>query len=319
MIKSYIYKMYRKQFSLFSRLLIISLSLFLIFSFTQPLQAQELKAKFVVNSAQLSNTKTEVFDQLREKLETFMNDHKWTNLNFRELEKIECNFNITLSSWEESEGAFKAVLLMTCSRPVFNSSYTTTLYSVRDGDFNFNFQPTDQLEWNPEYVDNNLTAMLAYYAYMIIGYDMDAMAPKGGTPYFQTAENIVNNAQNLGFSGWSSFNDNKNRFGLLNDYLDGSMEDYRMLVYKYHREGLDQMAENSESARTAIAESLELLSSAKQARSMSQLPQLFTEYKRDELVNIFSGKGTSQERDAIYDILFNSKTSLADYWDRLKK
>lgn len=281
--------------------------------------AQELKAKVVVNSAQLSNTKTEVFDQLREKLETFLNDRKWTNLNFREQERIACNFNITLSSWNESDGAFKAVLLMTSSRPVFNSSYSTTLYSVRDGDFNFNFQPTDQLEWNPENVDNNLTAMLAYYAYMIIGYDMDAMSPKGGTTYLQTAEDIVNNAQNLGFAGWTSFSDNKNRFGLLNDYLDGSMEDYRMLIYKYHREGLDQMAENTETARAAIAESLDLLAAAKQARSMSQLPQLFTEYKRDELVNIFSGKGTSQEREAVYEILFGINTSLSDYWEKLKK
>lgn len=281
--------------------------------------AQELKAKVMVNTAQVSNTKKEVFDALREKVEAFLNDHKWTDQTYRENEKIDCNFNITVSSWDEGESMIKSTLLLTCSRPVYNSSYTTTVYSTRDADFQFTFQTTDQLEWNPEYVDNNLTAMLAYYAYVIIGYDMDSMSPLGGTPYLQTAENIVNNAQNLGFPGWSSFNDSKNRFGLLNDYLDGSMEDYRQLVYKYHREGLDQMADNPDNGRKAIAEALNLLESAKNARTMSQLPTLFTEYKRDELVNIFSGHGTNEEKEAAYNILFGINTSLSEYWEKLKK
>ena len=281
--------------------------------------AQELRAKVVVNTSQLANTKTEVFDALKEKVEAFLNDHQWSNMQFREMEKIECNFNITVSSWDENEGLIKSTLLLTSSRPVFNSSYNTTLYSTRDADFQFNFRTTDQLEWNPEYIDNNLTALLAYYAYMIIGYDMDSMSPKGGTPYFQTAENIVNNAQNLGFPGWTSFSDSKNRFGLLNDYLDGAMEDYRNLIYKYHREGLDQMADNAEKGRAAITEALDLLEASKNARTMSHLPQLFTEYKRDELVNIYSGRGTTQEKEAVYDILFGINTALSDYWEKLKK
>ncbi|MBQ8051243.1 MAG: DUF4835 family protein [Bacteroidaceae bacterium] len=288
-------------------------------SIINSLSAQELRAKVVINTAQLSNTKTEVFDALKEKAESFLNDHQWTNMQYREQEKIECNFNITVNSWDEGESLIKSTLLMTCSRPVFNSSYNTTLYSVRDGDFQFNFQTTDQLEWNPEYIDNNLTALLAYYAYMIIGYDMDSMAPKGGTSCFQTAENIVTNAQNLGFPGWSSFSDSKNRFGLLNDYLDGSMEDYRNLIYKYHREGLDQMADNAEKGRSAITEAIDLLEASKDARTMSHLPQLFTEYKRDELVNIYSGHGTSQEKEGVYDILFGINTSLSDYWEKIKK
>ena len=309
----------RKHNILSGRMWLTLLSPFLICSFTPSLFAQELHARVSINTAQLSNTKTEVFDALKEKAEAFLNEHKWTDLHFEEKEKIDCNFNITVSSWDESESMIKSTLLMTSSRPVFNSSYNTTLYSTRDADFQFRFQTSDQLEWNPDYIDNNLTAMLAYYAYMIIGYDMDSFSPLGGTAYLQTAENIVNNAQNLGFPGWASFNDNKNRFGLLNDYLDGSMEDYRQLVYKYHREGLDQMADNAESGRKAISEALELLDASKSARTMSQLPVLFTEYKRDELVNIFSKQGTSQEKEAAYDILFGINTSLADYWEKIKK
>ena len=307
------------QLSIFRSALPLGSSKNIQFSITSCAVAQELKAKVVVNTAQVSNTKKEVFDALREKVEAFLNDHKWTDLNFRENEKIECNFNITVNSWDEGGSMIKSTLLLTSSRPVFNSSYNTTVYSTRDADFQFTFQTTDQLEWNPEYVDNNLTAMLAYYAYMVIGYDMDSMSPLGGTPYLQTAENIVTNAQNLGFPGWSSFSDSKNRFGLLNDYLDGSMEDYRQLVYKYHREGLDQMADNADNGRKAVAEALNLLDAAKNARTMSQLPTLFTEYKRDELVNIFSGHGTSDEKEAVYDILFGINTSLNEYWEKLKK
>ena len=298
---------------------LVLLSLLLCSFATDSLFAQELKARVVVNTAQLSNTKTDVFDALREKMETFLNDRQWTSLQFREQERIECNFNVTVNSWDESEGSFKAVLLMTCSRPVFNSSYNTTLYSVRDADFNFNFQATDQLEWNPEYVNNNLTAMLAYYAYMIIGYDMDSFGPLGGTAYLQTAENIVNNAQSLGFTGWTSFSDSKNRFALLNDYLDGSMEDYRRLVYTYHRQGLDQMADNAQNGRAAITEALQQLEASKNARTMSQLPQLFTEYKRDELVNIYSGQGSNDEKNTAFEILTGINTSLTDYWEKIKK
>ncbi len=284
-----------------------------------PLRAQELNAKVVVNTAQISNTKTEVFDALQEKVQSYLNDHQWTNLSYKEVEKIACNFNITVNKWDESSNSMECTLLLTSSRPVYNSSYNTTLYSVNDGDFNFNFQTTDQLEWNADNVDNNLTAMLAYYAYVIIGYDMDSMSLLGGTDFLQTAEDIVTNSQNLGFTGWSSFSSSQNRFGLLNDYMDGSMEEYRQMIYKYHREGLDQMAESTDKGRTAITEALELLDNCKNARTMSQLPTLFTECKRDELVDIYSGHGTAEEKENVYNILFGINPSMSDYWEKIKK
>ncbi len=293
--------------------------LFLLPLVALPASAQELNAKVVVNTAQISNTKTEVFEALQEKAESYLNDHRWTELSFRDVEKIACNFNITVNKWDESSSLLECTLLLTSSRPVYNSSYNTTVYSVKDGDFNFNFQTTDQLEWNADNVDNNLTAMLAYYAYVIIGYDMDSMSPQGGTTFLQTAEDIVTNSQNLGFAGWSSFSSSQNRFGLLNDYMDGSMEDYRMMVYKYHREGLDQMVESTDKGRAAITEALELLDNCKNARPMSQLPTLFTETKRDELVEIYTDHGTSEEKETAYSILFNINPSLSDYWEKIRK
>ena len=286
---------------------------------SKALVAQELNAKVTVNTAKVSNTKTEVFEALKEKAENFLNEHRWTGLTFAEKERITCNFNLTVNKWDEPTNAMECTLLLTSTRPVWGSSYNTNLYSVQDGEFNFSFQTTDQLEWNADNVTDNLTALLAYYAYMIIGYDMDSMSPLGGTAYLQQAEDIVTNAQNLGYTGWSSFNDSKNRFGLLNDYMDGSMEDYRQMVYKYHREGLDQMADDPNGGRAAITEALGLLQKAKGGRVMSQLPTLFTECKRDELVNIFAGHGTNDEKQTAYDVLFGINPSLSDYWDKIKR
>ncbi len=285
-----------------------------------PVKAQELEAKVSINHQQVGNTtRTDVFEALQEKAQNFLNERAWTNLKFRDNEKINCNFSITVNTYSDTDNSFKCSLVMTASRPVFNSSYTTTTYSVKDASFDFAFTTTDQLEFaGVDHLDNNLVALLAYYAYMIIGYDMDSMAPLGGTPMFQIAEDIVSNAENLGYPGWKAFDDTKNRFALLNDLMDGSMEPYRQLVYKYHREGLDQMAENTETGRQAITEAISLLDEAHQAKSLSQLPQLFTEYKRDELINIFSGKGSSQEREGIYNILFNIDPSQSNNWDKLK-
>lgn len=281
--------------------------------------AQELNAKVSINHSQVSNTKTEVMDALQEKMQAFLNDHRWTEMRFKEVEKIECNFNVTVNTWSETDNSFTCTLLVTSSRPVYNSSYTTTVYSTRDDNFNFAFQASDQLEWNPDNVDNNLTALLAYYAYVIIGYDMDSFSPLGGTTYLQQAEDIVTNAQSLGYDGWTSFNDNKNRFGLLNDYMDGSMEQYRQMIYKYHREGMDKFTESADSARASITEVIMMLDDVRSARPMTQLPQLFTEYKKDELVNIYQGKGTSDEKDEVYRVVFAINPSMSEDWERIKK
>ncbi len=287
----------------------------------QGIKAQELNVKVSVNHQQVGNTtRTDVFEDLETKVTSFMNERRWTEMQFRESERINCNMAITVNTYSDSDNLFNCSMTLTVSRPVFNSSYTTTIYSVKDNDFNFEFQNTDQLEYaGAERVDNNLVALLSYYAYMIIGYDMDCMAPQGGTRYFNVAEDIVAVAENLGQTGWKAFGDNNNRFALLNDYLDGSMECYRQLMYDFHRKGLDHMAENVEEGRGIIKEALALLDQARTAKSMTHLPQLFSEYKKEELINIFSGKGSSDEREAVYDILFNTNPALSSDWDRIKQ
>lgn len=284
-----------------------------------PAQGQELNARVNINRSQVSNTKGEVFDALQKTMADFLNNHKWTELTFRDNEKIQCTFNLTVSTYSDTDNSFVCSLLLSSTRPVYGSSYTTTGYSVKDPQFTFTFKEHDQLEFNINNIDNNLVALLAYYAYVIIGMDMDTMAPKGGTPYLQTAEQIVQAGQALDFPGWKAFDDSKNRFGLFNDYMDGAMESMRQFEYVYHRKGLDRMATAPDSARAAIAEGLELLREAHQAKTMSQVPQLFTEYKREELLNIFADKGTKEEREKAYEILFAIDASQNESWKKLKK
>ena len=281
--------------------------------------AQELNAKVIINRSQVSNTKSGVFEALEKAVTEFLNERAWTSLKFRENEKIQCSFNITVNTYSETDNSFKATLLVASSRPVYGSAYTSTVWNTNDKDFNFNFQEFDRLEWHPEQIDNNLCAMLAYWAYVIIGLDMDSMAPMGGTTYLQQALDICTNAESLGFTGWKAFDDSKNRFAIVNDYLDGAMEPFRQLQYDYYRKGLDHMAEDTEAARAAIAEALQLLKKAHEDKGLSSLPQIFTDFKRDELVSIFSGKGSSQEREQIYDILFRINPSQNTYWEKLKQ
>lgn len=281
--------------------------------------SQELNAKVVINTAQIGNTNTEACETFREKVQEFLNTKQWTAVKYNEVERIDCTFNITINKYSAQDGAFECTLLLNSSRPVWGSSYTSSLYNTRDQHFNFKFDPADQLEYNPDNLDNQLMALLAYYAHVLIGMDMDTFAPLGGTSVLQTAEDIVSKAENLGYSGWSAFNESNNRFALLNDYMDGSMEAMRQLNYVYHRQGLDQLCDSTEKAHAALVESMELLDQARQARTMSNVPQLFTEYKKEELVNIFSKHENQQERLRVYDILFAINPSQNPSWEKIKK
>ena len=207
--------------------------------------------------------------------------------------------------------------MVQANRPVYNASYNTTVFNFNDNAVDFNYIEHDKLEFSDEIIDNNLTAVLAYYAYLIIGLDMETFALKGGTEILQKAENVANNAQMMSEDGWKAFGDSKNRHALVNDYMNGALEPYRQLVYDYHRKGLDEMAQNAERGRSNITVALALLEKAKQDKPMSVLPQLFTEIKRDELLNIYS-KGTTKEREEVIRILSLVNPSLISDWEKIK-
>ena len=282
-------------------------------------EAQELQVKVNINSSQVEGTDKSVFENLQQTLEQWMNDKQWTELQFQKDERINVNFNITVQKYDKANNRFECSAMIQANRPVYNSAYTTTLYNNKDGDFNFDFAQFDQLNFNDEVIDNQLTALMAYYAYLIIGLDLDSFGPLAGTEILQRCMNLTNNAQDLGFSGWKAFEDSRNRFALINDYLDEAMKPFRQMQYDYYRKGLDEMANNAERGRTNVSEALELLKQAHQDKPLSLLPQIWTDYKRDELANIYKGKGTQKEKDAVYNILFNINASQNDAWNKIKE
>ena len=255
--------------------------------------SQELQVKINLNTQQVERTDKSIFENLQQTLEQWMNDRQWTELQFQKHERIVVNFSLTVTKYDASNNLFECTAMIQANRPVYNSAYTTTLYNNKDGDFNFYFAQFDQLNYNDETVDNQLTALMAYYAYLIIGLNLDSFAPLGGTDVLQRCMQLVNNAQDLGFSGWKSFEDSRNRFALINDYLDEQMKPFRQLQYDYYRTGLDEMANNVERGRTNVTTALETgLKVAHEQKPLSLLPQIWTDYKRDELANIYEGKGT---------------------------
>lgn len=285
-----------------------------------PAQGQELLARVTINHNQIQGTDASVFDNLQQTLEQFINDRQWTNLHFQKNERINCNFNITVTKYDQSENLFTCTALILANRPVYNASYTTTLYNNRDADFNFQFAQFDQLNFNEEQIDNQLTALIAYYAYLIIGMDLDSFSPMGGEDILQRCLNLANNAQNLNFPGWKAFDNSRNRFAIINDYMEGAMKPFRQLQYDYYRTGLDEMANNVERGRTNISTALENgLKKSHDDRPLSLLPQIWTDYKKEELANIYKGKGTQKEKEAVYDILFSINASQNNYWERIKE
>jgi len=281
---------------------------------------QELQVKVNINHSQIQGTDDGVFDNLQQTLEQFINERQWTALQFQENERIQCTMNITVTKYVREENTFEATAIIQANRPVFNSTYTSTLYNNRDAQFNFKYAQFDQLNFTDETIDNQLTALAAYYAYLIIGLNLDSFAPQAGTDVLQRCMNLVNNAQDLGFPGWKSFEDSRNRFAIINDYLDEQMKPFRQLQYDYYRKGLDEMANNAERGRTEITAALESgLKKAHENKPLSLLPQIWTDYKKDELVNIYKGKGTQKEKQSVNELLMGINASQNNSWEKINQ
>lgn len=302
------------------RFLLLILTQILMSGITLQAVAQELFAKVTINHNQIQGTDVSVFENLQQTLEQFINDRQWTNLQFQKNERIVCNFNITVTKYDPSSNVFTCNALIQANRPVYNSAYTSTLYNNKDNDFNFEFAQFDQLEYNDEIIDNQLTALIAYYAYLIIGLDLDSFSPMGGEDILQLCMNLTNNAQNLNYSGWKAFDNSRNRFAIINDYLDGGMRPFRQLQYDYYRTGLDEMANNADRGRTNITTAIENdLKKCHEDKPLSSLPQIWTDYKKDELSNIYKGKGTQKEKETVYEILFGINASQNSSWEKIKQ
>ena len=280
-------------------------------------QAQELNPTLTVNTSKIQGTDKDVFKSLENAIKEFLSQQVWTDYQFTEKERIQCNFNLIVNKYEAQSGKMECELTVQSSRPVFGSTYNTTVFNFRDTEVEFNYTEQDRIEYSSGITpDNNLTAILAYYSLLIIGLDFDTMSPSGGTDILRQVENIAASAQSLG-SGWRSFDTKANRYSIINDYMNGNMSAFRQLQYNYHRLGLDDMSANADRGRATITQSLNLLQQAKQAKSTSALPTLFTEIKKNELISIYSA-GIDKEKQTVKNLLSQINPSLSNDWNTIK-
>lgn len=291
----------------------VSLCLLLVAGF---LSAQELNCTVQINSDQIQGTNKSVFATLQKSMTQFLNNRKWTELSFTNAERIECTMNIIVKKVDGD--AFTTEITVQSRRPVYNATYSTPLFNFKDKEYNFNYKEFDQLEMNESSITSNLTAVLAYYAYIIIGYDMDSYARLGGTSSFQAAENIVNSAQGASLGGWKAFENNRNRYALINNLLDEAFKKYRNYFYEYHRLGLDEMTINAVNGRAKIADGLPLIRETNRSRPSAVVISTFLDTKNDELINIFSKATTKEKTDAVQVLCDVNPTMTARYETILK-
>lgn len=290
-------------------------SLLLLMLVPANVAAQELKANVTLNTEKIQGTNTEVFDVLKTSLDEFINNTKWTSFEYEEYERISCNFSFVVESYAE-DGTFGCTLMVQSLRPVYGSSYSTPVFKYQDNDIKFKYMAYDRLEFREDNLDNNLVAVIAFYAHLIIGMDMDTMGELGGSEFLNKAMNIATGAQSLGGTGWQSGTSTRNRFTIIDDYMNSSMIAVRQMMYQFHRKGFDIMFREPDKGREEIAKSLELLQAGYQERPLSYFPKLFTEYKQEELVNIFS-KGDEKEKKKVVEILSGINPSLSSSWDKI--
>ena len=264
-------------------------------------RAQELNCTVTVIAPQISNVDVSRFDALEDGIREFMNGRRWTNDNFEFEERIECTLQLTVS---EAIGSttFKGSMQVQSSRPVFNSDYNTPVLLVNDGDIQFEWLDNSTILFNPGQHRDNLSSLLAYYAYIILGMDYDTFSLEGGTPHFLQAQAIVANAQNAGERGWKASQGKQNRYWLVENHLSQTFRPVRICLYNYHRKGLDVLFQDVEGGRLTIAESLIDMRSTNRIRPGSYNIQVFFLSKSDEIINIFS-PAPDAERGRLLPIL----------------
>lgn len=285
------------------------------------LQAQELKCTVTVNSDQVQGTNKEVFNTLKQSIEEFVNTLRWTNMTFQEKERIDCNMLLVVKSVQDN--VFSCEFTCQSRRPVYGTSYNSPTLNFKDNNFVFTYQEYDRLDYQQTTFTTNLTALLAYYCYLIIGHDMDSFSKLGGTPYFQACESIVTAAQsasldNAEATGWKAFESNRNRYALINNLMDEAFKKYRVFYYDYHRHGLDEMVNNVANGRARIAKDIKILKEAYNARPATYVINAFLDAKSDELVNIFK-KGTSEEKKMVYDLLMDIDPTRQSTYDDINR
>lgn len=279
--------------------------------------SQELICNVNVTSNKIQSSDKQKFITLKTSIREFMNNRKWTNEVFKDDERIECNISINILE-ELSTDQYKASINIQSSRPIFNSSYYSPLLSYIDEEFNFRYTEHQTLEFNENSYISNLTSVLAFYAYVIIGLDYYTFSSEGGAPYLQKAKDIVTNSQNSAEKGWKAFESSKNRYWLAEELLDAKYIDFRSCLYNYHRFGLDKMYDDSEKGRMAVTESLEYLKKVRRQNPTAFILRIFFDAKSSEIANIYS-KAFQDEKSRVVNLLTDLDPSNISKYNKIKE
>lgn len=296
---------------------LFSILFFLLFT-TTIVQAQELRCNISVNSNKLTSANKNVFRTMQADLYEFMNNKKWTKHNYTNAERIECSITIQITR-QLSSNEYEGTLNIQSKRPVYNSSYKTTILNVQDEYFRFKYEEYQTIEYAETDNKDNLTSVLAYYAYVILGFDYDTFSLNGGTEYFEKARQIVNESQNAigAKNGWKAFESDYNRYWLVENMLNKSYSSYRECLYRYHRKGLDAMADGVEAGRAEIADCLKLIQKVFRTRSKLYITQVFFDAKSSELVSLFS-QSYPDEKNRVIQLLSECDPSNSSRYETIK-
>src|ERR1035437_8478096 len=277
----------------------------LLISLPLTLKGQELNCNIQISAQRIQGSNRQIFESMQKDLFEFMNNTVWSNHVFSYAERIDCNILINLSD-QLSADEFKGTIQIQLSRPVFNTTYNSTMLNFIDNNFQFKYVEFQPLEFDPSTYKSSLISVLAYYTYMVLGFDYDSFAPLGGTEFFQMAEKIVTNAQNAPEQGWKPYDGsrNRNRYWLVKNVLDKEYEGVRQFIYEYYINGLDKMESKAPEARTSMVESLKLMQDVyrKKPDPFMYLVQVVMDAKSDELINIYSA-AFPEEKSRVVEIL----------------
>ena len=276
---------------------------------------QEFRCNVSVSSSRIEGTYKQVFESMRTDIYEFMNNRKWSDNVFTTDERIECTIFIQITE-QVSSDEFKGTIQVQMNRPIFNASYTSPLLNIKDNDLQFRYVEFQPMEFDETSNSNPLTNILAYYANVILGFDYDTYSPLGGSAYFQKARDIVNRSQNAREKGWRAFEGNFNRFWLIENLTNKAYGPFRELLYRYHRLGLDVMAEKPDIGRSEIADALKNMQRVYRSKPDTYINRIFFDAKSDELVNIFS-KGSTDEKGRVMVILTECDPSNTGKYEKI--
>lgn len=292
-----------------------NLLILLVFFTTSFGFSQELNANVVVNAQLTGNDNIQVFKTLETQLTEFVNKTKWTNRKFKPQERINCNIVINVTG-QDGEN-FQASVQVQSSRPVFGSTYTTPIYNINDDNFNFRYLEFQNLIYNENQYESNLISVLAFHINMVFGLDAESFEKKGGDPYFKQAQRIVNFSQQENFKGWKLEDGLQSRFALIDNILSPTFNDFRIIMYNYHRRGIDTMSKNNKDAKNEIALALSYFKKMNAKRPNSYLARVFFDAKAEEIEQIFSA-GPNVDVTNLIELLNRVAPTHASKWRNIK-